>query len=379
MVFDSLPSQFCLQDLSAITGRVCELRVNAHQAEADRTARAWFNSIRLYDDRKRSKFINYGKFDLFAALSFPDADLRHLTTCLIFFFWAFSTDDLSDEGDLQSKPEDVQAGHHISMSVVAHPEGPRPEYPYASMLYDLLSRFRETSTPGAYKRYSAISGSWFTASNIAHSFIRAFEEWSDSQVTQSRNRSQDRIPSVEEFILMRRATIGGAMVEAMIEYSLDLDLPDEVFENPIIKAMSDATNDLMTWPNDLCSFNVRSFLGCLIHALMCILFLQKEQSDGDYQNLVFCIMHERNVGLQAAIDILTEMLAQRVEYYVEMKSQLPSFGPDVDRELARYLYALENFVQGTVLWYYLSPRYFRGVDVTNRDNLVVPLFKPGVF
>lgn len=108
MIFDTLPSQFCLQDLSAITGRVCELRVNAHQAEADRAARAWFNryvlpgfllvgtrptlvfSISLYDDRKRSKFVNYGKFDLFAALSFPDADPRHLTTCLIFFFWAFS-------------------------------------------------------------------------------------------------------------------------------------------------------------------------------------------------------------------------------------------------------------------------------------------------
>lgn len=35
----------------------------------------------------------------------------------------------------------------------------------------------------------------------------------------------------------------------MIEYSLDLDLPDEVFENNTIRAMSDATNDLMTWPN----------------------------------------------------------------------------------------------------------------------------------
>ncbi|KAF8553877.1 terpenoid synthase [Imleria badia] len=319
MILDTLPSQFCLQDLSAITGRVCELRVNAHQADADRAARAWFNSISLYDDRKRSKFINYGKFDLFAALSFPDADPGHLTTCLMFFFWAFSTDDLSDEGDLQSKPDAVQAGHHVSWSVIANPDGTRPEYPYAAMLYDLLSRFRETSTPGAYKR-----------------FIHAFEAWSDSQVTQSRNRSQDRIPSVEEFILMRRATIGGAMVEAMVEYSLDLDLPDEVFESPIIKGMSDATNDLMTWPNDLCSFN-------------------KEQSDGDYQNLVFCIMHEYNVGLQAAIDILTEMLAQRVEDYIELKNQLPSFGPDVDRELARYLHALENFVQGTVLWYYLSP------------------------
>ena len=43
MTVDALPSQFCLQDLSAITGRVCELRVNAHQAEADCAARAWFN------------------------------------------------------------------------------------------------------------------------------------------------------------------------------------------------------------------------------------------------------------------------------------------------------------------------------------------------
>lgn len=341
--YESLPPQFYLQDLAAITGRVCELRVNPHQAEADRAARSWFNQISLYNDRKKSKFINYGKFDLFATLSFPDADCAHLATCIMFFFWAFSTDDLSDEGDLQSKPDAVQAGHDISVSVYTNPDGSRPQYPYAAMLYDLLSRFRETSTIGAYDR-----------------FIKAFEAWSSSQVTQSRNRSQDRMPSVDEFILMRRATIGGALVEAMIEYSLDLDLPDVVFENPIIKAMSDATTDLMTWPNDLCSFN-------------------KEQSDGDYQNLVFCIMHERDVGLQEAINILTDMLNQRVDDYVELKSQLPSFGADVDAELERYLHALENFVQGTVLWYYLSPRYFRGVDVTNRENLVVPLFEKGAF
>ncbi|KAG2145668.1 terpenoid synthase [Suillus cothurnatus] len=310
--YESLPPQFYLQDLAAITGRVCELRVNPHQAEADRAARSWFNH-------------------------FPDADCMHLETCIMFFFWAFSTDDLSDEGDLQSKPDAVQAGHDISVSVYTNPDDSRPQYPYAAMLYDLLTRFRGTSTIGAY-----------------HRFIRAFEAFSSSQVTQSRNRSQDRMPSVDEFILMRRATIGGALVEAMIEYSLDLDLPDAVFENPIIKGMSDATTDLMTWPN-------------------------KEQSDGDYQNLVFCIMHERDVGLQEAINILTEMLNQRVDDYIKLKSELPSFGADVDAELERYLHALENFVQGTVLWYYLSPRYFRGVDVTNRKNLVVPLFEKGAF
>jgi hypothetical protein len=106
--YESLPAQFYLQDLAAITGRVCELRVNPHQAEADRAARSWFNQCvsftvhslcfrltkrfrcSVYDDRKKSKFLNYGKFDLFAALSFPDADCRHLETCIMFFFWAFS-------------------------------------------------------------------------------------------------------------------------------------------------------------------------------------------------------------------------------------------------------------------------------------------------
>jgi hypothetical protein len=44
----------------------------------------------LYSPEKLDKFINYGKFDLFAGLTFPHADLYHLETCLAFFFWAFS-------------------------------------------------------------------------------------------------------------------------------------------------------------------------------------------------------------------------------------------------------------------------------------------------
>lgn len=160
----------------------------------------------------------------------------------------------------------------------------------------------------------------------------------------------------------------------MIEYSLDLDLPDVVFENPIIKAMSDATTDLMTWPNVCYSliwpFDLEAHVFSWNRTFVLLMWgkrhwpldhtdlfipLQKEQADGDYQNLVFCIMHERDVGLQEAINILTEMLNQRVDDYINLKSQLPSFGADVDAELERYLHALENFTQGTVMWYYLSP------------------------
>jgi hypothetical protein len=340
--YESLPPQFYLQDIAAINGRISgrELRVNPHQAEADCAVRSWFNQLSVYNDRETSDFFN-SKFDLLAALTFPDADCMHLETGLMFHIWAFSADDLTDEGDLRSKPDAVKAVNDISVSVYANPDGSRPQYPYAAMLHDLLMRFREASCIRAY-----------------HRFIRAFEVFTSSQVAQSRNRSQDRVSSVDEFLLIRRATAAGGLVGAVVEYSLDLDLPDIVFENPITKAVSDAITDIGAYSNDLYSFN-------------------KEQSQGDYQNLVFCIMQERDVGLQEAINILTEMLNQRVDDYIKLKSQLPSFGADVDVELERYFHAMENFVHGAALWCYYSPRYFRGVDVTNRENLVVTLFEKG--
>ncbi|KAG9318071.1 hypothetical protein JVU11DRAFT_135 [Chiua virens] len=41
--------------------------------------------------------------------------------------------------------------------------------------------------------------------------------------------------------------------------------------------------------------------------------------------------------------------------YVELKNRPSSFDTEVDRELAKYVHALDNFVLGTVLWYYLRP------------------------
>ena len=67
-------------------------------------------------------------------------------------------------------------------------------------------------------------------------------------------------------------------------------------------------------------------------------------------------MIERDCGLQAAIDTLTDMLSQRLVEYEKFKAQLPSFGPEIDVELARYIKAIEQYTQGTVVWYYTSPR-----------------------
>ncbi|KAK7688105.1 hypothetical protein QCA50_008475 [Cerrena zonata] len=321
------PSRFTLPDLTAVTEPVFKLRTNPRQEQAYRNIKQWFKDLRVYPEAKERKFLSHA-FDLYAGLSFPDADVEHLETCIAFFLWAFSFDDLSDEGEFQSKPDRVQVGVDISMEVLNHPELPPPKFKYAAMLHDIWRRFRSTASPGACNR-----------------FKKAVESWMKSQVEQAANRSWNTVPSVDEFIILRRRTIGGEIVEAMVEYSLDIKIPEHVWDHPVLVGLSRAAIDIMTWPNDLCSFN-------------------KEQADGDLQNLVFCVMLEQNVDLQSAVDIVTKMLATRVDDYVTLKAQMPSFGSEVDVELATYFKALEHYVQGTVVWYYESPRYFRGMDVT---------------
>ncbi|KAH9886929.1 terpenoid synthase [Cubamyces lactineus] len=331
------PANVVLKNLTHITAPVFgDFKMNPYQEIAGQAANAWFERMNVYEGKKRQRFLSH-RFDSYAGMSFPDADAEHLETCIAIFLWAFSFDDLSDEGALQSKPDAVQAGVDISMGVLRNPGAPAPDFPYAAMLHDIWRRFRRTASQGACNR-----------------FVRAVETWMTSLVEQSRNRSTDEIPSVEDFINLRRRTIGGPVAEAMVEYSLDLQIPEYVWEHPVLQEMSKAVIDIMTWPNDLCSFN-------------------KEQADGDFQNLVFCIMLERDTGLQSAVDILTDMLAQRVADYVRYRSQLPSFGPEVDAELARYNRAIEQYTQGTIVWYYRSPRYFHGQDVLAMPEVIIQI------
>ncbi|KAH8930304.1 terpenoid synthase [Atractiella rhizophila] len=315
----TFPRQIRLQNVCNITGRVFDFGENPLWVEASKTITTWFSQYTIYDEKKKRKFLA-GQFDFFAGISFPDCDLERLETCLMFYFWAFVADDLADEGELANRPEEVEKGHMIQQSIINKLDSPEPEYPYASMLWHLLRRMKKTATPGVICR-----------------FIEFYYLHSNSH--------------------MEQCTLRSGLVKAIAEYSVDLDVPDYVFEHPVMKAMSDATDDILTWPNDLCSFN-------------------KEQADGDYQNLISIIMADHKVDLQTALDMLVDMIAQRVQDYVNLKKQLPNWGPKVNAAVAKYNKYIEYMVQGCVVWYYSSRRYFRGVSAIGQDYIMWDLYEP---
>lgn len=69
---------------------------------------------------------------------------------------------------------------------------------------------------------------------------------------QSAHRAQRILPSLESYVPLRRDTSGCKPCFALIEYAAGIDLPDEVINHPTIRALEEATNDLVTWSNVRC-------------------------------------------------------------------------------------------------------------------------------
>jgi hypothetical protein len=74
-------------------------------------------------------------------------------------------------------------------------------------------------------------------------------------------------------------------------------------------------------------------------------------------------MMRDGIALQSAVDKLIGMIERRMEEYVRLRRQLPSFGQDVDIELALYHENLEYMVQGTIMWHYASPSKSLSLDL----------------
>lgn len=94
------------------------------------------------------------------------------------------------------------------------------------------NRCIKTAGPGVQARFKEHLGMFFEAIN-----------------KEASGRDQGIIPDLEWYIDIRRDTCGCKPVFDLIEYALDIDLPDHVIDHPVIKALNQGSNDLVTWSN----------------------------------------------------------------------------------------------------------------------------------
>ncbi|KAG8730140.1 hypothetical protein FRC12_020472 [Ceratobasidium sp. 428] len=275
-----------------------------------------------------------------ASLAYSDADLEHLRPSMDFILWLFAFDDMIDEGGLRDNVNGTKLAVDVTMNCLHNPDSAEPKFKIAASLLSFFNRMRANSTPGTIKR-----------------FVDSAYLYTQAILQQTVNRSVDDVPTVEEFIQLRRDTSAVKMVFAVLEYSLGLDLPDEVHNDPIVAELALAGNDILTWANDVYSFPI-------------------EQARGDTQNLVFITMWDKQLNLEDAMEYVDELTRKRTQEYVEAKKKLRSFGPELDPQVALYVQGIEYWVQGSIDWTFMTPRYF-GAEVEKvRDTGMVDIMAP---
>jgi hypothetical protein len=189
-------------------------------------------------------------------------------------------------------------------------------------------------------------------------------------------RANGIIPDLETYIQIRRDTSGCKPVFDLIEYSLDLELPDAVIDHPVIMTLNQCANDLVTWSN--VSADSSTFRTYLIKGAQDIFSYNVEQARGSTHNMIYCFMVHEGLTLQQSVDRIGEMCIQAVDTFVENQARIPSWGDDIDKDVKAYVGGMREWFAGSLHWSFMTTRYFgdngalvkatRIVDILERVN-----------
>ncbi|KAM5541550.1 hypothetical protein V8D89_004740 [Ganoderma adspersum] len=277
-------------------------RINPHYDEVSKESADWIRSFQKAFDRC-----------LVAALVFPTQGReRYRSACdlMNLFFVIDEHTDVLDEAS-------VQALADISMDALLNPTKPWPdgETVIGEMTRQFWSRTIRHATPISRARFE-----WSWSLYMA------------SVVEQARDREGQRARTIEEYTAVRRLTIGAEPCYALAE--LELSLPQEAYDHPLIKQLRTDITDMLTLDNDLTSYN-------------------KEQASGDdLHNIVTIAMHENNQGLHEALEWLVLRHKERMEHALAIWPQALglSFSRQVDGDLIPYIDHLMNSPRAYECW-----------------------------
>ncbi|KAI6008809.1 isoprenoid synthase domain-containing protein [Pisolithus orientalis] len=308
------PQTFLLPDF--LTTCPYPLRLNPYLDDILHDSDKWLVEVCGFseDSLERSKA---AKSALLSATYYPDADAPRLRVCADWLALLFNVDDWFDEYDLG----DARALWQTCLDVFRDPNL-RTEKRSVLMVKSFFDRFRQTAGPGCTER-----------------FIHGFYLFFAASEREVERRSKGYIADLESYIAYRRDTSACKPCYAMIEYAVGIDLPDEVVSHPAIMAMGEAANDMISWSNDIYSYN-------------------KEQARGDIHNLVMILMYEQGLDLQGAVDAAGAYWEAALQRFEDNFTILPTWGSPVDQNVAIYVQGLRDMVIGSLHWSFDAERYF---------------------
>jgi 5-epi-alpha-selinene synthase len=261
------------------------------------------------------------KFFLLAAAAYPDCNLEELKIGNDWLSWVFIWDDQCDMSKLKKQPEALKVFQKRFIEILKGAEPTSQDIPIIHALADLGQRTRQRT-----------SEKWFNY------FLHCFNEYCRGCCEEAAIRAQGIVPDVDTYMKCRRFSVGGYLFLTVSEFCNNFMLDDVLRRHKIVKQLELMTIDILAWCNDVFSAS-------------------REMDSGDVHNLVLVLHYLHNLPLEQAIKRAADMHDEQVRSLINFKASIPSFGEDIDGELAKYISIMHAWIRGNLDWYSLTCRY----------------------
>lgn len=94
---------------------------------------------------------------------------------------------------------------------------------------------------------------------------------------------------------------------------------------------------------------------------------------GDTHNMIVVVQTQEQLDLQSAVDYVGDLCLGCVDRFETLRAALPSWGPQIDDQLAVYVQGLGDWMIGNLVWSFETERYFGRSGRKVRRALAVAL------
>lgn len=281
----------------------------------------WVRRFELIAGEHAWRRLENSKFGRLAARAYPNASLDKLEIVSAWNTWLFVLDDQCDEWGLGKNPARLAVLHDRCLEILNGNDPNEGDVALVHAIHDIRKRI-EALMPLA----------WLTR------FMQSAAEYFESTQWEAENRQNNTWPDSETYIRMRPYT-GGLLTDIdLVDLTESISLPLTVRKHPVIIELIEITNNVVCWSNDIIS-------------------LQKEHRQHDMHNLVLIIEHHQALGIQQAVNRVSEEIENQVRRFMALESTLPGFGTEIDADVAKFLAVMRAWMRGNLDWSFESGRY----------------------
>jgi Terpene synthase family 2, C-terminal metal binding len=301
------------------------LRINQHVQQAHEHSLRWVRQA--FGDELLAQKVARARMAWMVAGFYPDAGSAELLLASDYLCWAFALDDLGDETPVGERPAQLAELFERFDSAFTG-AAPRLEEPAAvAALRDIVSRLRCLATPEEVEAFRAGNQSYF-----------------GGMLWEANNRAGKWVPHESSFLTLRPAAGAVPPFFALVEPLERLRLPAAVKAHPQVLELQRLAGAIVCWMNDVLSY-------------------EKERKQGDVHNLAIVYEVHRGLLPGAALAQAVKLCNAEVDGFLARSHALPTFGPEQDACLRRYVDVLGSMIRITRDWTLGSARY------AERDDL----------